>query len=457
MTEEKKNLFGRIGRSIVRGAVSPRTGRDRRRPVFENLILHIHPRTVPEKTLRLSLTWGLGGSGVVLVLLLALTGVLLLFAYEPTPEKAYSSILTINEDIPFGRFVRNVHHWSANLLVIIAFLHLLRIFFTGAYHDPRQFNWVIGLMVLFSVLLANFTGYLMPWDQLAYWAITICTSMLEYVPLVGMSLQKALRGGEETGPATLLVFFAIHNTVVPVLLIILLPFHFWRVRKAGGAVIPRAPGEEPDTAPLHVPTVPNLVTREVTAAAVLVACVFVFSLFVNAPLAAPANPGMSPNPAKAPWYFLGLQELLLHFHPFFAVFLFPLLMTAGLVLLPYIRYDATAPGVWFLSEKGRRIGAAATAAALLATLLFVLADEFVLDIPGWLPSVPAVVSNGLLPTAILAALVAVFYAGMKRRYGASRGEAIQALFILLVVSFVVLTAVGIWFRGSGMALAWPWM
>ena len=192
---------------------------------MKNLILHFRPARVPEKTLRFSLTWGLGGMAVILVLLQIGTGVLLKFIYEPSPLTAYTSVQSLIFEVPFGRLIRNLHHWCAHFLVLIVFLHMLRVFFTGAFHAPRQFNWVLGLCLLGTVLTANFTGYLLPWDQLAYWAVTVSTGMLEYVPVIGLTLRKMILGGSEIGPASLRIFFAIHTAVVPILLLLLMAFH----------------------------------------------------------------------------------------------------------------------------------------------------------------------------------------------------------------------------------------
>jgi len=184
--------------SVFTEEIYPRTSRRRPRNPFDALILHLHPPTVPARTLRFSLTWGLGGMALVLVALLGLTGILLLFAYDPSPGGAYESIERLQSEVPFGPLVRAVHHWSANFLVVIAFLHLLRVFFTGAFTGPRQFNWVIGLGLFFFVLASNLTGYLLPWDQRAFWAVTICTSMLAYIPLAGPWLRELRRGGRRS-------------------------------------------------------------------------------------------------------------------------------------------------------------------------------------------------------------------------------------------------------------------
>ena len=421
-----------------------------------SLVFHLHPPTLPERTLRLTLTWGLGGMGLVLFLLLALSGTLLLFVYEPFPGSAYISIHTLQDDVLFGRLVRNIHHWSANLLVVVALLHLLRVFFTGGFHDRRRFNWLIGLGLFGLVLAANFTGYLLPWDQLSYWAITICTGMIEYVPWLGPGLQTWVRGGAEIGPRTLLIFFTMHTALIPVLLVTAMPFHFWRVRKAGGVVAPPPPEGVAEERPPRAPSVPDLVLRELVAGLALIALVLVLAVAFNAPLAGEANPGMSPDPAKAPWYFLGLQELLFHFHPFFAVVLIPLALIAGLVLLPYLRYDTITAGTWFISETGRRTALVAAIAALAATPLAVVLDEKLLRFSVWLPGVPAVLSEGLLPAVPALLAVAGFRFWLNRRYQPTREELVQALFVLLLVVLVVPTITGIWFRGSGMALCWPW-
>jgi len=393
---------------------------------------------------------------VVLVSLLLGTGLLLKFVYQPFPEKAYESILFLQNEIFFGRLIRNLHHWSANGLILVAFLHLLRVFFTGAFHAPRQFNWVIGSGLFLIVLLANFTGYLLPWDQLAFWAITICTGMLEYIPGIGLWLQELIQGGSEVGPGTLSRFYAIHTAILPALLVILLLFHFWRIRKAGGLVVPRPPGQSQEQRGYPVPAIPNLLLREVVVALVLLACILVFSMLFDAPLGSKANPGLSPNPTKAPWYFMGIQEMLLHFHPLFALFVIPALMLMGLLALPYIDYELNTAGVWFASTRGRGMALIAGLAALIGTPLAVLAEEYLIDVTARMPAIPTWITNGLVPLVVLLVAMAAFYVLMKRKYGAANTEAVQMLFVLLLVAFLILTATGIWFRGTGMKLVWPW-
>jgi hypothetical protein len=165
---------------------------------------------------------------------------------------------------------------------------------------------------------------------------------------------------------------------------------------------------------------------------------------------------VSPNPAKAPWYFLGFQELLLHFHPLFATFLIPLMVVIAVFGVAYLRYDVPQSGNWFLSPKGRRMAAVAAVTALLVTPSWILLDEFIIGPGGWLPGTVPIISNGLLPCTVLLAGIATFYLLIRKQFAASRNEAVQALFVLLAMTFAALTATGIWFRGAGMALVWPW-
>ena len=163
-TPTQPPVWQRIWRSVVR---EPFTGdrRSRLRLVMNNLILHLHPSQVPARTLRFTYTWGLGGLSGLLVVILAVTGMLLETAYTPSPDKAYTSILALSTRIWFGQFIRNLHHWSGNLMIIVVALHMLRVFFTGAFRAPREFNWLVGIALLLLTVIANFTGYLLPWSK----------------------------------------------------------------------------------------------------------------------------------------------------------------------------------------------------------------------------------------------------------------------------------------------------
>ncbi len=449
-------MFQQILRSIFPKPLRPRSEIQRKRFPLKYLALHFRPATVPRKTMQLSLTWGLGGMAATLALLQFGTGILLKFAYEPTPVSAYASIQTIITTIPFGRLIRNLHHWCAHLLVAVAMLHMLRVFFTGAFHPPRQFNWVVGWSLVCVILFANFTGYLLPWDQLAYWAVTVSSGMLEYIPLVGVYIQTTFLGGTEIGTATLQSFFALHTAVVPLVLLGLMALHFWRVRKARGLVIPRRPDERPVEHPDRVPTVPDLLLREIVAALVLFAAVLLLATFANAPLAEQANPGLSPNPTRAPWYFAGLQELLLHLHPLFAICVVPVLAALGLLAIPYLKYDTDPGGIWFASRIGKKTGIIAAVSGVLLTPLLILMNEGLSGGGHHFEAVSPLVAHGALPMLVLAAIVSFFYWALKWRFQATKNEAVQAVFILLLVAYGILTVTGVWFRGAGMVLTAPW-
>lgn len=419
---------------------------------FQNFLLHFRPHLVPEGTLKFSLTWGLGGIALVLVLLLIGTGLMLKFGYEPFPDRAYDSIVYLNDHVPFGLLMRNVHWWSANALILVALLHLLRVFYSGAFFAPRQLNWIIGLVLFAAVVLSNYSGYLLPWDQIAYWAITISTSMLDYLPGVGEAIKQWVLGGSEAGPQTLVIFYATHTAILPTVLLFALPFHFWRVRKAGGLVIPREPGEPPGTRGEMVESMPHLIMRELAVALLTCAVILLLAMFFNAPLSEAANPGLSPNPTKAPWYFMGIQEMLMHIHPVFAILLIPLALLAGLAVLPYIRYDADTSGIWFISASGRRTTLVAAVLAIVLTVGAVLLHEYV--IPARLAGPPDFFGSGLLPFAGIVVICCGFYLLLKKAFNANVNEAVQALFTLLLTAFVTLTLIGIWFRGTGMQLMW---
>ena len=424
--------------------------------VRKYFFLHMRPNRLPAATLRYTHTFGLGGMSAVLAVMLILTGSVMMSAYEPTPDRAYDSIVGLQSETLFGTLIRGVHFWSANLLIAVALLHMMRVLFTGAREGPRRFNWVAGLFLLLCVLAANFTGYLLPWDQLSFWAVTICTGMLGYVPAVGGWLQAAVRGGPEVGPATLVIFYSIHTAIVPAVLVVLMGFHFWRVRKARGVVVPRAAGAPAPDDPEFARGWPDLIVREMAVGAVLVAVVFALAIFFAPDLGTPANPGMSPNPAKAPWYFVGFQELQIHFHPVFAVLIIPVAAAIGLIWWPYRRPESDTAGVLFVSRKGRRSALVASLAALVITPLLIIADDRWLQSTPFQDGMPAVLGRGLLPFLILAAAVYGFRLVLRKRMGVSREEADQAVFVLLAVAFAIMTVTAFWFRGEGMALAWPW-
>ncbi len=216
--------------------------------VLGNFFLHIHPTATPKHALRLGFTWCMGGITAFLFLVETLTGLLLMFYYRPTVQWAYRDILDLRDAVPLG-FLRELHRWGAHAMVVAVLLHMLRVFLTGSYKPPRDFNWVIGVLLLAMTLLLSFTGYLLPWDQLSYWAVTVASNMAGATPLVGadgpghqllshaaagcLDPKQFLLGGPSVGEETLLRFYVLHCIAIPLLAGVFMAVHFWRVRKDG--------------------------------------------------------------------------------------------------------------------------------------------------------------------------------------------------------------------------------
>jgi quinol-cytochrome oxidoreductase complex cytochrome b subunit len=232
-----------IYRSIVRHGVTD-TNRNRSMIVFENLFLHVHPVKVREKTLRFAHTFWLGGVTMVCALVLIATGILLMFYYHPSVPQAYRDMKELAFVVDDGLFLRNLHRWAAHLMVLAAFLHMLRVFYHRAYRPPRQFNWVIGVVLLLVTLLLSYTGYLLPWDQLAYWGVSVGTNMVREAPFLGEAIRFLLLGGHVVSENALLRFYVLHCVVLPVALVVLVSVHIWRVRKDGGVQGPCEDHEE---------------------------------------------------------------------------------------------------------------------------------------------------------------------------------------------------------------------
>lgn len=434
----------------------PPDDRSRMRAVANNLILHLHPTKIPAPALRWRYTWGLGGLSSMLALILIVTGVLIMFRYDASVEHAYTSIQHLETQIAFGSLIRALHHWSANLLVITAFLHMLRVFFSGGFKGGRAANWMVGVILLLIVLAFNFTGYLLPWDQLAYWAITVGTSLLGYIPLAGQPIADFLLAGPEVGQGALRNFYAVHVAVLPALLILLMSYHFWKVRKDGGVSQPD-PGKDEKGRPIRVErltTIPHLVRVEFAAAVVLIAGLLLFSIFTPAPLEELADPIHPPNPAKAAWYFMGLQELLLHMHPLSAMGLAGLGLLA-ITLAPHLDPAEDDIGVYFRSATGKWVAAIAAILGLGVTPLLVIADEWWVDIPALLPAWPTLISNGLIPFLLTLGGLGFIYFLFRRLGRAGHGAALVGVFTFVFVSLIVLTIIGVFFRGPNMALLLP--
>jgi quinol-cytochrome oxidoreductase complex cytochrome b subunit len=201
---------------------------------MNNVFLHLHPVRVKKHAVRYTYTFCLGGISFFLFLALTITGVYLMFFYVPSVQRAYQDIQTISNSVAFGDLIRNMHRWAAHLMVLTVFLHMIRVFYHGAYKPPREFNWAIGVLLLFSTLWLSFTGYLLPWDQIAFWAITVGTQMATYAPLLNTESSFILLGGIEVGQETLIRFYVMHVIAFPLIAAILMVVHFWRIRKDGG-------------------------------------------------------------------------------------------------------------------------------------------------------------------------------------------------------------------------------
>jgi len=366
-----------IGRSIFR--VPDRvTERDRAAGHWASFLMHLYPVKVRRVELTFKYSAFLGVASLVLFISLLVSGVYLMFFYVPSPANAYGNIQSIQTEVAFGQYIRNVHRWSAHLMVLAVAAHMARVFYRGAYKPPKEFNWVIGVLLLVITLLLSFTGYLLPWDQLAYWAVTVGTAMAAWVPLIGDQVKELLLGGPTVGSATLLRFYVLHVAVLPLALVGLVTIHLWRWRKdsmlssddmsdgdepatrlqpglpvaqpgngepvivEGRRVLGVVPGkpavgdrkELADDDPVMV--WPHLMVRHAVAALAVLFVTLLISLAFDAPLREIANPTNTPNPEKAPWYFAALQELLAHFHPLVAGVLVPSAIVLGLVALPYM-------------------------------------------------------------------------------------------------------------------------
>ncbi len=391
------------------------TPRGRALQSFSNFFLHLYPVKVPTRVLRIRYSFRLGFIAAVLFVILVVTGVYLMFFYTPAVGSAYGDMQRLRTGVGFGQLIRNVHRWTAHLMVLVVLLHLVRVFCAGAYKRPREFNWVIGVVLLLLTLAFSFTGYLLPWDQLSFWAVTVGTNLVQYVPLLGKTLQNLLIGGDQIGQPTLLRFYALHVAVLPVLVVVILCIHIWRVRKDGFAVERSSAGtfeEEatarpapavPATAPANlyggrtrvlgvvdrqsvtaeersvddtVFTWPHLLVRHVVVALGAAATVLALGVAFAAPLRGLANPNLTPEPAKAPWYFVGLQELLAHFDPLVAGILVPTGAVLTLVLLPYIDRNPTTVA------RRRKVAIVVFFGLLIAAVALTVIGTFFRG-PGW--------------------------------------------------------------------------
>lgn len=237
----------RVWKSIFRHNLEDKP-RNKGLAVTSNVFLHIHPVTTQKSALKVRFTFCMGGLTFLMFVIEVVTGILLMFYYRPVPEYAYTDMKLIEHTVHYGMFLRNMHRWAAHAMVILVMLHMLRVFLTGSYKPPREFNWVVGVLLLTVTLLLSFTGYLLPWDQIAFWAITVGSKMAAATPFLGNEgpfhqllhineyndMQYLLLGDNRVWGNALLRFYVLHCVLLPVVCTLLIAVHFWRIRKDGG-------------------------------------------------------------------------------------------------------------------------------------------------------------------------------------------------------------------------------
>ncbi|MBP7675182.1 MAG: cytochrome b N-terminal domain-containing protein [Thermoanaerobaculia bacterium] len=380
----------------------PRSDREAGDAVVSNFLLH----WFPAKTYKPSLDWNysfwLGTASAALFFLLVLSGLPLLLLYVPSVERAYGSVKDIEFVVTFGSWIRAVHRIAAHLMVVAVFLHLVRVFLTGAYKNGtgrgqrREWNWVLGVVMIVLTLFLSFTGYLLPWDQLAYWAVTVGTNIASSIPWIGPQVRELLIGGRTIDQPTLIRFYVLHVIFLPAGLGALLAYHMWRIRKDGGlakadrwtlsqekaeappartktySLLGVARGQAPairavtlEARDTTVNSVNDLVRRISIVVLGTFAVVSILACFIPSPLEEPANPMITPNPAKAPWYFLWLQEIVTDTTvkigsftingAFLGGVILPTILLGLLTIWPWLdRSPAGAAGVWFHGSRKRQ-------------------------------------------------------------------------------------------------------
>jgi cytochrome b6 len=223
----------RAWRSIFRRGRA-RTNRTRSVAVFGNIFFHLLPVKVREKSLRVRATYYLGSISFLLFVVLTITGVLLMLYYHPAVPQAYRDMKDLRFVVSNGVFLRNLHRLAAQVMVVAVFWHMCHVFYRDGYRPPREFNWVIGVVLLLLTLFLSYTGYLLPWDQLAFWAITVGTNIISAMPVLGNKVRFLLLGGHLVGENALLRFYVLHCVILPLLAVVFIAVHFWRVQKDGG-------------------------------------------------------------------------------------------------------------------------------------------------------------------------------------------------------------------------------
>ncbi|MEW6775070.1 MAG: cytochrome b N-terminal domain-containing protein [Bdellovibrionota bacterium] len=482
-----KNLGVIAKNAFVRHGWPIRSERDRSRAVFQNFFLHIHSTRTHRWSLRPSFTLGLGVMAFGSFLVLSVTGIFLMIYYQAGIPEAYQTVKDLSFVSSSGKYVRNIHRWAAHFMVFAVFAHMTRVFYTSSYRAPREFNWLIGVGLLVLTLGLSFTGYLLPWDQLAFWAITIgsniAASPREITDALGMTgvfdiggLQRELLlGGSEVGQGALTRFYLLHVILLPAAAFALLGVHFWRIRKDGGLSRP------PDAAfagdpgvtgkPAFVPSktyglmalvrgktpavdrgpegtvasLPHAFRAELAAFMLMLAIVCGLSFFWDAPLKELANPRVPENPAKAPWYFLGLQELV-SYSAFAGGMLIPGIVVVGLALIPFLDREQGVSGTWLARGSEKKIFWGSLVFGLASVIGVVAFTVKFGWLRSWYPGIPQLVITVVNPGTLIMLLYTGFSLLILQRTGSTRKGAV-ALFTCFLSGFLVLTVVGVYFRG----------
>jgi ubiquinol-cytochrome c reductase cytochrome b subunit len=330
-------------RAVLRGDPATERPNPRYRVHITSFLFHIRPRYYEEASTWFTNTFRLGYLSVLFFLIEIITGVILMVYYIPSPTGAYESILELQSNIPFGSLLRDLHRLGAEAMVAFVALHMLRTYLTGSYKKGRSFTWLTGVVLLLITLFLSFSGYLLPWDQLAYWAVTIGTSMAESAPIFGNEVNLLLRGAPDIGAGGLLRFYLLHVVFVPLLGIFILSIHYYKVSREHGISLPARidegdlSEEAKKEATRRIDYIPNLMTHEIFLACVVIfAMVVMATFFYNAPLEHHADPQKTPLDTKAPWYFLWIQGMLKMGDPALMGIVVPTLVFLVVFAVPYI-------------------------------------------------------------------------------------------------------------------------
>lgn len=331
-------------RAVLRGDPPTEKPNPRYKVHTTSFLFHIRPRYYQKGSTILSHTFRLGFFTFFFFMVELFTGLILMVYYSPTPSEAYSSILKIMADVPFGNLMRDLHRIGAEAMVIFTFLHMMRTYFTGSYKKERSFTWFTGVILLGITLFLSFFGYLLPWDQLAYWAVTIGTSMGEAAPFVGTQLNLLLRGAPDIGAGGLLRAYLLHVILLPLAAILVISIHYYKVSREHGISLParleegNVPKEKEKDAKQRKDLIPDLLSHEVYLTVLGLFILFFVTIYFypGAPLEHIANPQQTPLDTKAPWYFWWLQGMLKLGDKTLMGIILPTLLVLLLFAVPYI-------------------------------------------------------------------------------------------------------------------------